>query len=174
MHHLLLHQYTSQWLLLYYRDYYAVFLCHCWFSFIPWWGSWYPKWALLTRSQCRVSDTQVTVKTPGPLLICVNVFSLFRNYFPLEKCGPSFKQIRVLINQECFVASLVEICPGGFDKKIFISWNVFWRVCNYHSNKLESLSPKNAVCQVWAHPPKITQAYSSVEKFKTLIYGKYG
>ena len=38
----------------------------CWFLFILWWGM--QIWALLTRTQCRVSDTQVTVKALGPLV----------------------------------------------------------------------------------------------------------
>ena len=28
-------------------------------------------WALLTRSQCKVSDTQVTVKACGPLVLLI-------------------------------------------------------------------------------------------------------
>ena len=47
MHYLLLYQYTSFWLLL---------------------AADIQIWALLTRSRCRVPDTQVTVKALGPLV----------------------------------------------------------------------------------------------------------
>ena len=67
------------------REYNAAFLCHWFFLFILWWGSWYAtvdfylfydsaadmrKRAPLTkiRSQCRVSDTQVTFKALEPLV----------------------------------------------------------------------------------------------------------
>ena len=33
--------------------------------------------ALLTRSQCKVSDTQVTVKACGPLVSLADVFEMF-------------------------------------------------------------------------------------------------
>ena len=38
----------------------------------------------------------------------VNVFSLFRNYLPLEKDG-TFEHFSIPFTQECFVPSLVEI-----------------------------------------------------------------
>ena len=50
------------------RDYDAAFLYHCWFSFILWWAVDIQIWAPLTRSQLKVSDTQVTVKACGPLV----------------------------------------------------------------------------------------------------------
>ena len=51
------------------REFNAVFLCHCWF--LLYYGAADMQiWALLTRSQCRVSDTQVTVKALGPLVHC--------------------------------------------------------------------------------------------------------
>ena len=49
------------------RDYDAAFLCYCWFLFILWWGCWY-AWTLLSRHNCKVSYTQVTVKARGPLI----------------------------------------------------------------------------------------------------------
>ena len=60
-------------------------------------------WVLLTRSQCRVVNTLVTVKVRGPLVLnIVNVFSFFLFYF---------------------VPNLVEICPVlVLEKKIFKSW----------------------------------------------------
>ena len=52
--------YTAHWLLLVLRDYNATFLCHFWFFFLWRVPVDMQIWALLTRSQCRVSDTQVT------------------------------------------------------------------------------------------------------------------
>ena len=52
-----------------FRDYDAAFRYHSWFSFILWWGCWYTNMSPLTRSQCKVSDTQVTVKACGPLVL---------------------------------------------------------------------------------------------------------
>ena len=52
------------------RDYNAAFLCNCLFSFILWWDvdMHIPVWAHTTKSQCRVSDTQVTLKACGPFV----------------------------------------------------------------------------------------------------------
>ena len=48
----------------------AVFLYHCWFFFWFYDGSVYMQiWTLLTRSQCRVSDTRVTVNACGFLVL---------------------------------------------------------------------------------------------------------
>ena len=53
---------TAHWLLLY--------LCYCWFFFYD--GPLYMQlWALQTRRQCRVSDTHVTVKAHGPLVLLI-------------------------------------------------------------------------------------------------------
>ena len=49
-------------------DYDAVFLYHRWFSFILWWANDVQIWALLTRSWCKVSDNQVTIKACWPLV----------------------------------------------------------------------------------------------------------
>ena len=47
----------------------AAFLSHCWFLFILWYGAVDIQiWALLTWSQCKISDTQVTVKACGHLV----------------------------------------------------------------------------------------------------------
>ena len=37
-------------------------------------------WALLTKSQCKVSDTQVTVKACGPLVLCRNLDIVLINF----------------------------------------------------------------------------------------------
>ena len=52
-------------------------------------------------------------------LNCVNVFSLFRNYLPLEKGGTFIIQTWIPFTKGCFVPCLVEICPVALEKKIF-------------------------------------------------------
>ena len=50
----------------------------------------------------------------------VNVFSLFRNYLPLEKGGTLHLYMYLnLFTQGCFVSSLVESGPVVLEKKIF-------------------------------------------------------
>ena len=49
-------------------DYTAVFLCNCWILFILLWGWWYANMSPLTKNQCRVSDTQVSVNACMPFL----------------------------------------------------------------------------------------------------------
>ena len=50
----------------------------------------------------------------------INVFSLFRNYFPLEKC----QALHFPFTRGCFVPSLVEISPVVLEKKIKM-WKVY-------------------------------------------------
>ena len=50
------------------RDYDAAFRYHSWFSLFYDGAVDIQIWALLTRSPCKVSDTQVTVKACGPLV----------------------------------------------------------------------------------------------------------
>ena len=50
------------------RDYDAAYLFDCWFLFIRWGDVDIQIWALLTRSRCKVSYTQVTVKACEPLV----------------------------------------------------------------------------------------------------------
>ena len=65
---LLLYQYTVHWLLLYYGILmlFSDAIVDFYFFFDE--AIDMQIWALLTRSQCRVSDTQVTVETCGPLV----------------------------------------------------------------------------------------------------------
>ena len=90
----------------------------------------------------------------------VNVFSLFRNYLPLEKDGgPSFEQTWIPFTQGCFVPSLVEICQVVLEKKIFFNLSMYF--CNFviispfqkswilHLNKFEFPFPKDALWQAW-------------------------
>ena len=51
------------------REYNTDFLCHCWFLLFHDGAPDIQIWALLTRSQCGVSDTQVTVNALGPLVL---------------------------------------------------------------------------------------------------------
>ena len=103
------------------RESNAVFLCHCWILFILWWGSWYATidfylvydgaadlhiWALLTRIQCRVSNTQVTFKALVPLVSkCYNT-------------GNTCKQIWKYIS----LTSIWPICLRCFYMKIRFIW----------------------------------------------------
>ena len=88
----------------------------------------------------------------------VIVSSLFCNYLPLEKNPPSFEQTWFLFNQRCFVLSLVEIGTVVLEKifKNFVSVYLLFRTYPplekdraLHLNKLESPSPKDALCLVW-------------------------
>ena len=90
----------------------------------------------------------------------VNVFSLFRNYLPLKGWGPLFEQSRIPFTQGCSVPSLVEIGSVVLEKIFSISsmyMMYFLLFRNYlplkgpalYLNKLESPSPKGALCQVW-------------------------
>ena len=74
-----------------------------------------------------------------------------------EGFGPSFEQTWIPFTQGCFVPSLVEIGSVVLEKNIFSSI-YFLLFHNYlplekdgalHLNKLESPSPKNALCWVW-------------------------
>ena len=89
----------------------------------------------------------------------VNIFSLFRNYIPLEKGrGPSFEQTWLPFSQGWFLSRLVEIDPLVLEKKIF---NLSMYIRNFfyyiplekggalHLNKYDPTSPKNSWCQVW-------------------------
>ena len=82
-----------------FRDYNAVFQCHCWFLFILWWACWYWIWAHLARRQCRVSVTQVTVKACKCFDICdfdFFNFLLTQQMFKKHVGDNSDKQIRIM------------------------------------------------------------------------------
>ena len=77
-----------------------------------------------------------------------------------EFIGFSFEETWIPFIQGCFVPSLVEIGPVVLEKieDFFNFVNVFSLFRNYlslkkdgtlHLNKLESPSPKDALCQVW-------------------------
>ena len=86
MHYLLLHQYTPRWLLFYIGIIMLLSNAIVDYFFLNDVAVDMQIWALLTRSWCRVSDTQVTVKACGPLVLSFNqhyciiiaiVFNLF-------------------------------------------------------------------------------------------------
>ena len=90
----------------------------------------------------------------------LNVFSLFRNYLPLEKGGAlHLNKLESLFTQGCFVTSLVENSPKGSGEEDFLISSMYIRYFkNYlplekggvlHLNKLESSLPKDALCQFW-------------------------
>ena len=82
----------------------------------------------------------------------------------LELNGSSFEQIWIPFNQRCFAPNLVEIGQAALKKKFLEFVHVFSLFCNYpppplekggalHLNKLESLSPEEALCQIgWNWP----------------------
>ena len=84
---------------------------------------------------------------------CIFTISLLS---PIEK---SFEQNWVLITQGCIVPSLVEISLVVLEKKIFLILSMYFLLFhNYlplekggalYLNKLESPSPKDALCQAW-------------------------
>ena len=59
------------------RDSYALFRYHHLFSFILWWAVDIQIWALLTRSQCKVSVTHLIVKARGLLFFWASHISLY-------------------------------------------------------------------------------------------------
>ena len=88
----------------------------------------------------------------------VNVFLLLRYYLPLEKGRALHLNKHITFTQECFVPSLVEIDSVVLEKRFLLNFiNVFFLFRNYlplekawlYLNKLESPSPKDAMCQVW-------------------------
>ena len=87
---------------------------------------------------------------------------MYFRYFvisPWKRAGPFIWKTWIPFTQGCFVPSLVEIGSVVLEKKIFYNFvNVFSLFRNYlplekggalHLNKLESPSPKDALCQVW-------------------------
>ena len=84
----------------------------------------------------------------------VSVFSLICNYRPLEKD----RALYFPFTQGYFVPSLVELAQWFWRRRFLNFVNVFLLFCNYlplekgvalYLNKLESPSPKDALCQVW-------------------------
>ena len=90
-----------------------------------------------------------------------NLLMYFRNFeiiSPWIRNGPSFEQTWIPFTQGYFVPSLVEIDPVVLEKKIFQICQCISQFRNYlslekgealHLNKIESPSPKDALCPVW-------------------------
>ena len=92
------------------------------------------------------------------------ISSMYCHYFviisPWKRDRPFIEKTWIHFTQGCFVPSLVEMVPVVLDKKICFNFvNVFSLFLNYlslnmymceafHLNKLESTSPKDALCQV--------------------------
>ena len=89
---------------------------------------------------------------------CKN-FIKFRQNWPNGSGEDEFIWIKLnLFTKRCFVPSSVKIGPVGLEKNFLIS-SMFFRYFVFisswkrnrvlHFNKLESPSPKDALCQVW-------------------------
>ena len=101
------------------RGYGAAFLSHCWFLFILWYGAVDIQiWALLTWSQCKISDTQVTVKACGPLVSkCVKTH--FEKLRTLKKNSKRVKwdQVNELWKRKFFQSAIISAILTNFEKK---------------------------------------------------------
>ena len=88
--------------------------------------------------------------------------SIYFRYFllsPLGKGqGPSFEQTWIPFTQGSFVTSWVEIGSVFLKKEIFKFWQLIFAISQlspfrkenaFHVNKLETPSPKDALCQIW-------------------------
>ena len=89
----------------------------------------------------------------------INVFSLFRNYLPLEKGGVLHLNKRESPSPKDALSQVWLKLAQWFWRRRFLNFvNVFSLFPNYlpfekggalHLNKLESPLPKDALCQVW-------------------------
>ena len=89
----------------------------------------------------------------------VNVFSLFRNYIPLEKGGVlHLNKLESPSPKDALCQVWLQLAQWFWRRRFFNFVNVFSPFRNYlpsekggalHLNKLESPSPKDSLCQVW-------------------------
>mgnify|MGYP003691681831 CR=1 FL=1 len=89
----------------------------------------------------------------------VNEFSLFGNYLPLEKGGAlHLNKFESPSSKDALCQVWLKLAQWFWRRRFFNFVNVFSLFHNYlrlekggvlHLNKLESLSPKDALCQVW-------------------------
>ena len=89
----------------------------------------------------------------------VDVFSLFHNYLPLEKGGaPHLNKLESLLPQDALCQVWLKLAQRFWRRRFFNFVNVFSLFGKYlplekdralHLNKLESLSPEDALCHVW-------------------------
>ena len=116
-------------------DYDSVFLYHYWFSFFLWWGCWYTNIQIkapLIKSQCKVSDTQVTVMACEPLVKfcqCMLCAKFGWNW----SCG--FREEDFLILSMCF--------------RYFVIISPWKRAEPFIWINLNPLHPKDVLIQVW-------------------------
>ena len=89
----------------------------------------------------------------------VNVFSLFRIYLPLEKGGAlHFQKLEFPLPKDALCQVWLKLAQW-FWRRRFLNFIIYFSLFrNYHPpekgtalhlNKLESPSPKDALCQVW-------------------------
>ena len=92
----------------------------------------------------------------------VNVFSIFRNYLPLEKGWAIYLDNLISPHPLMLCAKFGWNWLSGSGEEDFLISSMFFStisyICNYpplekggalHLNKLKSPSPKDALCQVW-------------------------
>ena len=89
----------------------------------------------------------------------VNVFSQFHNYLLLEKDGALYlNKLESPSPQDAMCQVWLKLAQGFWRRRFFNSVNVFSQFHNYlllekdgalYLNKLESPSPKDALCQIW-------------------------
>ena len=89
----------------------------------------------------------------------INVFSPFRNYLPSEKGGAlHLIKLESPLPKDALCQVWLKLARWFWRRRFFKSVNVFSLFRNYLPlekggalplNKLESPSPKNALCQVW-------------------------
>ena len=89
----------------------------------------------------------------------VNVFSLFRNYLPLEKGGDlHLYKLESPLPKNTLCQNWLKLAQWFWKKRYLNFINLFSVLRNYlplekggafHLFKLESPSPKNTLCQVW-------------------------
>ena len=87
------------------------------------------------------------------------VFSLFRNYLPLEKGGGlNLNKLESPSPEDALCQVWLKLAQWFWRRKFFNFVNVFSQFIYYlplekdralHLNKIESPSPKDALCQVW-------------------------
>ena len=92
-----------------------------------------------------------------PAVLEKKIFLISQCIFAIKQLSSLGNQTWILFSQGCFVQSLVKL-PQWFWRRWFFKFvNVFWLFHNFslwkelalHLNKLESPSPKDALCQVW-------------------------
>ena len=89
----------------------------------------------------------------------INVFSLFRNYLPLEKGGAlHLNKLKSPSPKDALCQVWLKLAQCFWRRRFFSFVNVFSQFRNYlplengwalHLNKLEFPSPKDDLCQVW-------------------------